>query len=304
MHARSEGTHDDVSGMGDVEVSLTGQLVLAALRQGLDFGGVCVAEFQGSQHGSQRLVFQVSVYVELQYHHDELHTHEHGHGSEDEVPVRAAVVGPCLRGSAHDDLHAGVGRIVLAGPLLAVHVPEAVTVVLDELVVVHDFAEVRLPELLSALQIQPRPLQEQAVLQSAPVLQLVLPFQVRMQVLESDRASLIVCDVMPRRFAYTLPTCGGRPTYLHAQRHVDLGGQLHLVGGQVVDRAALLREVVAYELLVHILEQWADTGVCAHYIEAVGRLHEGPRKLHAEPSNDDRHEPLQRYVGKSTLKVN
>ena len=65
MHARSEGTHDGVSGMGDVEVSLTGQLVLAALRQGLDFGGVCVAEFQGSQHGSQRLVFQVSVYVEL-----------------------------------------------------------------------------------------------------------------------------------------------------------------------------------------------------------------------------------------------
>jgi hypothetical protein len=42
--------------------------------------------------------------------------------------------------------------------------------------VVHDFAEVRFPELLSTLQVQPRPLQEQPILQSAPVLQLVLPF--------------------------------------------------------------------------------------------------------------------------------
>lgn len=100
---------------------------------------------------------------------------------------------------------------------------------------------------------------------------------------------------MSRRFE-----CGA---HLHAKRHVDLGSQLHLVGGQVVDRTTLLREIVTYELLVHILEQWADAGVCAHYFEAVGRLHEGLRELHAEPSNDDRHKPLQRHVCESTLKV-
>ena len=112
--------------------------------------------------------------LRMSYRHDEQRTHEYG--SEDKVPVRTTVVGSRLRGSTHDDLHAGVGRVVLAGPFLAVHVSEAVTVILDELVVVHDFAEVRFPELLSTLQVQPRPLQEQPILQSAPVLQLVLPF--------------------------------------------------------------------------------------------------------------------------------
>lgn len=71
------------------------------------------------------------------------------------LPVGTAVVRPCLWRRAHDDLHAGVGRVVLASALLAVHVAEAVCVSLDELVVRHQLGEVRLPELLRALQVQP-----------------------------------------------------------------------------------------------------------------------------------------------------
>ena len=59
-----------------------------------------------------------------------------------------------LWGSAHDDFHAGVGRVVLARALLAVHVAEGVRVGLDELVVADELREVALPEGLRALQVQ------------------------------------------------------------------------------------------------------------------------------------------------------
>ena len=69
------------------------------------------------------------------------------------APVGASVVRPRLWRRAHDDLHAGVGGVVLARALLAVHVPEGVCVALHELVVVHYLREVGFPELLSTLQI-------------------------------------------------------------------------------------------------------------------------------------------------------
>ncbi len=55
---------------------------------------------------------------------------------------------------AHDDLHAGVRRVVLASTFFAKHVSEAVTVALHELVVGHDLGEVALHELDGSVQIQ------------------------------------------------------------------------------------------------------------------------------------------------------
>jgi hypothetical protein len=46
----------------------------------------------------------------------------------------------------HDDLHAGVGSIILPCPLLAIHVTEAVGVLFVELVMRDNLRELTLPE--------------------------------------------------------------------------------------------------------------------------------------------------------------
>jgi hypothetical protein len=49
-------------------------------------------------------------------------------------PVRTAMIRSCLWCGSHDDFHAGEGCVVLPAALLAVHVPEAVTVALLKLI--------------------------------------------------------------------------------------------------------------------------------------------------------------------------
>jgi hypothetical protein len=51
-----------------------------------------------------------------------------------------------LWGGPHDDLHAGVGGVVLSRALLAIHVADGVGVLLGELVVLHQAGEAVLPE--------------------------------------------------------------------------------------------------------------------------------------------------------------
>ena len=56
------------------------------------------------------------------------------------------MVRPWLWRSAHNDLHARIGRVVLACALLSVHMAERVRVLLRELVVLDQAGELVLPE--------------------------------------------------------------------------------------------------------------------------------------------------------------
>ena len=49
-------------------------------------------------------------------------------------PVRTAMIRSCLWCGPHDDFHAGERRVILPAALLAVHMPEAVTVALLKLI--------------------------------------------------------------------------------------------------------------------------------------------------------------------------
>ena len=120
--------HVEVSRMRDVEVLLTGELVVARLCQGGDLAHISCAQFQRGQQSSELVVRSVAI--------------------------RTAMVGPSFRRRTHDNLHAGVGCVVLARTLLAVHVAEGVGVALHELVVRDQLGEVCFPELLRALKIQ------------------------------------------------------------------------------------------------------------------------------------------------------
>ncbi len=62
--------------------------------------------------------------------------------------------GASLWGRAHNNLHAAVRCVVLAGAFFAIHVAKGVSVGLDELIVGNKLGEVGLPELLRALQVQ------------------------------------------------------------------------------------------------------------------------------------------------------
>lgn len=174
----------------------------------------------------------------------------------------------------HDDLHARVRGVVFPSSFLAVHVSDAVCVALHELVVVHDLAEVRLPEDHSVLDLQPRALEKQAVLQPPPVLELVVLAQIRVQV-------------------------------FHAERHVCVCDLIHLVRSEFVDGLgpAAFREVLADIHLVHVFQERPDAHVYRHALEHARCLCQGAGEIGAEPSDDERHDPRERYKGIPLLEV-
>jgi hypothetical protein len=97
------------------------------------------------------------------------------------------------------------------------------------------------PKLQSALQVQPRALQEQPVLQPPPVLELVLTLEGQLQV-------------------------------LHAQWHVRFSRGVDLVSAELVQLPALLREVFAHVLLLHVLQQRPNARVLRNLCKHVVRI--------------------------------
>eukprot|EP00981_Chlorochromonas_danica_P015424 scaffold12089_cov176-Ochromonas_danica.AAC.2 len=138
------------------------------------------------------------------------------------------MTGARLRRVAHDDLGAGVGRVVLAGSFLAVHVAEGVGIALGELLVAHDLGEVALEEGQGGVQVQARSLEEEPVLQTTPVLDFVLALQREVQL-------------------------------LHAERHGRLGRRVHALECEAIGlQTRAVGEVAPQELPVDVLEERSE----------------------------------------------
>ena len=176
------------------------------------------------------------------------------------------MVGVQLRRCPHDDPHAGVGRIVFASALFAVHVAEAVAVLLKKLVAGHDLSEHAFPEDQGLVEIQPGALEEEAVLEPAPVLQLVVPPQPGVQL-------------------------------THAQRHVPISRLLHPVGGESL--GGLGAEVLLGADPVEVPHHPTHAGVLLQQTHSPGGLGQSSRQTRAEPGHDGRDEAVQRHVGEA-----
>ena len=92
----------------------------------------------------------------------------------------------CARRAGVQNLAAAHGRVVRALALLAVVVPDVVSVVLEELLGRHLLGELPLPEDEGVLQSQPHALEKQAVLHAPAVAQVVLRLEPRVQVLHAQ----------------------------------------------------------------------------------------------------------------------
>ena len=192
------------------------------------------------------------------------------------VAVGAAVMIPGVGRVAQDDLGTVVRGVAGALALLAVHVADVVRVVLVELLGRHDLAKFALEEEEGFLHGQAGTLEEESVLEPAPVLQLVVALEAGVEL-------------------------------RHAQRHGPLGVHVDVLGGELLGAEVGLvvgPVVLAGVLLVHRFEEGADAGRLAGDLgEGRAGQDEALGQGHAELGPDDGHDAAEGDVGESGLDV-
>ena len=192
------------------------------------------------------------------------------------VTVGTAVMISGVGGISKDNLGAVVRGVAGTLALLTVHVSDVVRVVLVELLGRHDLAKLALEDEEGFLHGQTGTLEEESVLESTPVLQLVVALETRVKL-------------------------------GHTQRHGPLGIHVHVLGRELLGTEVGLvvgTVILAGVLLVHRLEEGSDTsrltgnlGECrAGHNEALGQSH-------AELGSDDGHDATKRDVGETSLDV-
>mmetsp|Transcript_11924 Transcript_11924/g.34196 ORF Transcript_11924/g.34196 Transcript_11924/m.34196 type:complete len:448 (+) Transcript_11924:346-1689(+) len=140
------------------------------------------------------------------------------------VLVGTPVVLVGVGGVAVDDLGAGVGRIGLALSLLSVHVPDVVGILLVEILSDKHALEVR----QGVLQGQAGSLEEEAVLQASPVLEVLFLAQRHLELRHAQRHVLEVARNVVGGELETIPGCGRTVLLLLG---VDRGHVLEKSGG-------------------------------------------------------------------------
>ena len=192
------------------------------------------------------------------------------------VAVGAAVMIPGVGRVAKDDLGTVVRGVAGALALLPVHVADVVRVVLVELLGRHDLAKFALEEEEGFLHGQAGTLEEESVLEPAPVLQLVVALEAGVEL-------------------------------RHAQRHGPLGVHVDVLGGELLGAEVGLvvgPVVLAGVLLVHRFEEGADAGRLAGDLrEGRAGQDEALGQGHAELGPDDGHDAAEGDVGESGLDV-
>ena len=192
------------------------------------------------------------------------------------VTVGTAVMISGVGRISKDNLGAVVRGVAGTLTLLTVHVPDVVRVVLVELLGRHDLAKLTLEEQEGFLHGQAGTLEEESVLESTPVLQLVVALETRVKL-------------------------------RHTQWHGPLGVHVHVLGRELLGTEVGLvvgTVILAGVLLVHRLEEGSDTSrLTSDLRECRAGHNETLGQSHAELGSDDGHDTAKRNVGETSLDV-